>query len=172
MSRQAFHGIPFLNRLQSRLFHAAYETNENLLVLAPTGAGKTNVAMTCIAREIENKSPRLVKVVYIAPMKVRVCVVVLTSCSPFLQALAQEVVAKFGERLAPLRMSVRELTGDTQLSRAELERTQVMCVLVCVITFVKPYQCELLTSLDESLTALLVLRLTFVKISFSPLWLT
>jgi pre-mRNA-splicing helicase BRR2 len=34
-----------LNRIQSKLHHAALETPENLLVCAPTGAGKTNIAM-------------------------------------------------------------------------------------------------------------------------------
>jgi activating signal cointegrator complex subunit 3 len=111
LGQKAFEGVPTLNRLQSRLFHAAYETSENLLVCAPTGAGKTNVAMTAIAREIDKtKNPKSVKVVYVAPMK----------------ALAQEVVDKFSQRLATLKMNVRELTGDTQLSRAEIEKTQVV----------------------------------------------
>lgn len=110
VSRQAFGGVDSLNRLQSRVFSSAYETNENLLVVAPTGAGKTLVALTCIAREIETKSPLGVKCVYIAPMK----------------ALAQEVVSKFAEKLSGLRMTVRELTGDTQLTRAEMDRTQII----------------------------------------------
>ncbi|KAH9253298.1 hypothetical protein BASA81_008649 [Batrachochytrium salamandrivorans] len=110
VSRNAFGGVDSLNRLQSRVFHSAYDTNENLLVVAPTGAGKTLVAMTCIAREIETKSPLGVKCVYIAPMK----------------ALAQEVVSKFAERLSGLNMTVRELTGDTQLTRGEMERTQII----------------------------------------------
>ena len=43
-----------LNRIQSIVFDAAYNTNENLLVSAPTGAGKTNVAMLTIVHEIKN----------------------------------------------------------------------------------------------------------------------
>ena len=34
-----------LNRIQSRLYNSAFKTPENLLVCAPTGAGKTNIAM-------------------------------------------------------------------------------------------------------------------------------
>jgi activating signal cointegrator complex subunit 3 len=30
-----------MNRVQSRVFEAAYKSNENLLICAPTGAGKT-----------------------------------------------------------------------------------------------------------------------------------
>ncbi len=46
---------------------------------------------------------------YVAPMK----------------ALAQEVQEKFAERLRPLGLSVRELTGDMQLTKREIEMTQV-----------------------------------------------
>ena len=49
---QAFAGMKSLNRIQSVVFDAAYRTNENLLVCAPTGAGKTNVAMLCITQTI------------------------------------------------------------------------------------------------------------------------
>jgi activating signal cointegrator complex subunit 3 len=50
------------------------------------------------------------KVVYIAPMK----------------ALAQEVVEKFSSKLKALRLIVRELTGDMQLSRAEADSANVI----------------------------------------------
>jgi hypothetical protein len=41
------------------------------------------------------------------------------------QALAAEVTSNFGKRLQPLGLSVRELTGDMQLSKKELAETQV-----------------------------------------------
>ncbi len=41
-----------LNRVQSRLFDAAFYGVDNLLLCAPTGAGKTNVAMLCFLHEI------------------------------------------------------------------------------------------------------------------------
>lgn len=50
------------------------------------------------------------KVVYIAPMK----------------ALAQEVVEKFTQKLKPLGIVVRELTGDMQLTRAAAEAANVI----------------------------------------------
>jgi pre-mRNA-splicing helicase BRR2 len=37
--------ITQLNRIQSKIYKSAFETDENLLVCAPTGAGKTNIAM-------------------------------------------------------------------------------------------------------------------------------
>ena len=51
-AQKAFKDFQNLNRVQSRLFEAAFNTNENLLVCAPTGAGKTNVALLTIVHEI------------------------------------------------------------------------------------------------------------------------
>ncbi|KAF5832046.1 Sec63 Brl domain-containing protein [Dunaliella salina] len=50
------------------------------------------------------------KIVYVAPMK----------------ALAAEVVANFSNRLKPLGLLVRELTGDMQLTKKELAETQMI----------------------------------------------
>jgi len=112
----AFRGVKKLNRLQSKVFPTAYGSSENMLVCAPTGAGKTNVAMLAVCREIGQHFTHGVlqkddfKIVYVAPMK----------------ALAAEVTAKFGQRLAGLGVSVKELTGDMQLTRREIERTQML----------------------------------------------
>ena len=43
-----------LNVIQSRVFDVAYYSNENMLISAPTGAGKTNIAMLAVLREIQN----------------------------------------------------------------------------------------------------------------------
>lgn len=53
------------------------ETDENLLIAAPTGAGKTNIAILTILQEIgrhiDSKSGKLknkdFKVIYVSPMK-------------------------------------------------------------------------------------------------------
>ncbi|XP_057988384.1 DExH-box ATP-dependent RNA helicase DExH14 isoform X2 [Hevea brasiliensis] len=115
-AQAAFHGYKSLNRIQSRIFQTVYYTNENILVCAPTGAGKTNIAMISILHEIGQhfKDGYLhkdeFKIVYVAPMK----------------ALAAEVTSTFSHRLSPLNMVVRELTGDMQLSKNELEETQMI----------------------------------------------
>ncbi|XP_068653743.1 DExH-box ATP-dependent RNA helicase DExH14 isoform X1 [Aristolochia californica] len=115
-AQAAFHGYKSLNRVQSRIFQTTYHTNENILVCAPTGAGKTNIAMISILHEIRQHfrdgilCKNEFKIVYVAPMK----------------ALAAEVTSTFGHRLAPLNLTVRELTGDMQLSRHELEETQMI----------------------------------------------
>lgn len=113
----AFLGYTSLNRIQSRIYPVAFNSNENLLVCAPTGAGKTNIAMISVLREVgANMAAGNViqrndfKMVYVAPMK----------------ALAAEVTAAFSKRLAPLGLTVRELTGDMQLSKRELAETQMI----------------------------------------------
>lgn len=53
MGQTVFSGIEKLNVIQSIVFSTAYNSNENLLVCAPTGAGKTNVALLTIVREIK-----------------------------------------------------------------------------------------------------------------------
>ena len=50
-ARKAFKGMRSLNRIQSRVCNAALFSAENLLLCAPTGGGKTNVAMLAILHE-------------------------------------------------------------------------------------------------------------------------
>lgn len=92
IGQMAFKGIKELNRIQSVVFERAYHSNDNLLICAPTGAGKTNVAMLSILHTIRSHTDQGVihreqfKIVYVAPMK----------------ALAAEMVANFGKRLGTL----------------------------------------------------------------------
>ncbi|KAI8086190.1 Sec63 Brl domain-containing protein [Halteromyces radiatus] len=124
LARGAFKAYETLNRVQSIVYPIAYETNENMLVCAPTGAGKTDVAMLTVLRCISqfcdpppvkgstdinfNVAKNDFKIVYVAPMK----------------ALAAEVVEKMGKRLKFAGITVRELTGDMQLTKAEIMATQ------------------------------------------------
>ena len=43
-----------------------------------------------------------------------------------MKALAAEMADNFGKRLAPLGVQVKELTGDMQLSKAEIMQTQML----------------------------------------------
>ena len=119
---KAFAGTTTLNPMQSTVFETAFTRRDNMLVCAPTGAGKTNVALLAVMAHFRDvglipgfEGKSLVetgkKVVYIAPMK----------------ALAQEIVSKFDSKLKPtLRLIVKELTGDMQLTRAEAEAAHVL----------------------------------------------
>ncbi|GFY27537.1 activating signal cointegrator 1 complex subunit 3 [Trichonephila clavipes] len=116
VAQLAFQGTEALNLIQSKVFETAYTKNDNMLVCAPTGAGKTNVAMLTILREIKNNIVNGVleknkfKIVYVAPMK----------------ALAAEMVRNFGSRLKCLNIQVKELTGDMQLTKTEIMQTQML----------------------------------------------
>jgi antiviral helicase SLH1 len=43
-----------------------------------------------------------------------------------MKALASEIVRKLGKRLKWLNIAVRELTGDMQLTKAEIAATQII----------------------------------------------
>lgn len=112
-----FDGFKSLNRIQSRLWKVALESDENLLLCAPTGAGKTNVALLTMMREIGKHinddgtiNADEFKIIYVAPMR----------------SLVQEMVGNFGRRLATYNLTVSELTGDHQLTREQIAATQVI----------------------------------------------
>ena len=89
-AQPAFQGYRSLNRIQSVICNKALEFDDNLLICAPTGAGKTNVALLCILRELSkhmnaDKTVRKdeFKCIYVAPMR----------------SLVQEMVGNFKKRL-------------------------------------------------------------------------
>lgn len=117
-TRVAFPDSDSLNRVQSKLYPVAFGDDENLLLCAPTGAGKTNVAMLAILRTIsqfrDSDTGKIAlddfKIVYIAPLK----------------ALVQEQVREFGRKLEPFGIRVDELTGDSQLTKEQISQTQMI----------------------------------------------
>ncbi|GAB7349890.1 hypothetical protein MBLNU459_g0582t1 [Dothideomycetes sp. NU459] len=126
LCRGTFKGYQTLNRMQSLVYPVAYTTSENMLICAPTGAGKTDAAMLTILNTVaKNITPNPLeypdakdfavrtedfKIVYVAPMK----------------ALAAEITEKLGRRLAWLGIQVRELTGDMHLTKSEIVQTQIL----------------------------------------------
>ncbi|KAF8761911.1 Sec63 protein [Rhizoctonia solani] len=117
-AQEAFPGMPTLNRVQSKLFPVAFGQDDPLLLCAPTGAGKTNVAMLTILNELAKSRDEETgtfdldsfKIVYVAPMK----------------ALVQEMVGSFTKRLQPFGVKVGELTGDSQLTKQQISETQII----------------------------------------------
>lgn len=116
-AQPAFVGFKCLNRIQSRLWKSCMESDQNLLLCAPTGAGKTNVALLCMLREIGKHinadgtiNTDEFKIIYIAPMR----------------SLVQEMVGSFGERLKSYGIRVDELTGDHQLTKEQITNTQII----------------------------------------------
>ena len=123
-THDAFRGMESLNRIQSKMCDVALKSSENILLCAPTGAGKTNVAMLTMLNilgqfrkqnydDSNNEDMydlNSFKIVYIAPMK----------------ALVQEVVKNFSKRLQAYGVTVRELSGDSNLTRQQISETQIL----------------------------------------------
>ncbi|MCL7022186.1 hypothetical protein MKW94_029915 [Papaver nudicaule] len=116
-AQPAFDGISQLNRVQSKVYETALFTAENLLLCAPTGAGKTNVAMLTILQQIAlhrnadgSFDNSKYKIVYVAPMK----------------ALVAEIVGTLSNRLKHYNVKVNELSGDQSLTRQQIEDTQII----------------------------------------------
>ncbi|KAK7545695.1 RNA helicase BRR2, DEAD-box superfamily [Phyllosticta paracitricarpa] len=117
-ARVGFGSSKNLNRIQTRCYPTAFNDDGNMLICAPTGSGKTNVAMLTMLREIgKHRNPETgeinldeFKIIYIAPLK----------------ALVQEQVGNFGKRLEPYGIKVSELTGDRQLTKQQIADTQVI----------------------------------------------
>ncbi|KAJ7961552.1 DExH-box ATP-dependent RNA helicase [Quillaja saponaria] len=116
-AQPAFKGMTQLNRVQSKVYETALFKADNVLLCAPTGAGKTNVAVLTILQQIAlhrnsdgsfNHSDY--KIVYVAPMK----------------ALVAEVVGNLSNRLQDYDVKVRELSGDQTLTRQQIEETQII----------------------------------------------
>ncbi|XP_028784629.1 DExH-box ATP-dependent RNA helicase DExH12 [Neltuma alba] len=116
-AQPAFKGMTQLNRVQSKVYETALFNPDNILLCAPTGAGKTNVAVLTILQQIalhRNSDGSFnhndYKIVYVAPMK----------------ALVAEVVGNLSNRLQDYDVKVRELSGDQTLTRQQIEETQII----------------------------------------------
>lgn len=114
----AFSTTKSLNPVQSKVFPSAFESSENLLLCAPTGAGKTNVALLTILEtishhlDLETNQIDLdaFKIVYISPLK----------------ALVQEQVREFSKKLSSYGINVAELSGDRNLTKQQISETQMI----------------------------------------------
>lgn len=60
---------PFFNAVQSRCFPAVYESNDNLVVSAPTGSGKTAILELAICNLLMARKQGSYKIIYLAPTK-------------------------------------------------------------------------------------------------------
>ncbi|KAK9903045.1 hypothetical protein M0R45_001296 [Rubus argutus] len=103
--------INHFNRIQTQVFKALYESDDNILVAAPTGNGKTLCAEFAILRNHRENRPGM-SVVYIAPS----------------EALAKE---RFRDweitfKHSGLNLEVFKLTGETATDLKLLEKGQII----------------------------------------------
>nr|PVC53469.1 U5 small nuclear ribonucleoprotein-specific helicase [Theileria orientalis] len=139
-AQMAFRNIESLNPVQSTVYETALNSSENMLICAPTGSGKTNVAILTILNVIrkhltpkrreargqrgsEGSSDGLDEleledcnfdkeftVIYISPMK----------------SLVLEQTQSFSLRFKEYGISVHELTGEMSMSRTQIQNTQII----------------------------------------------
>lgn len=96
-SYRAIFKFPLFNAIQSKCFHAVYNTNDNLVLSAPTGSGKTVVMELAICRLLNELKDERFKVIYQAPTK----------------SLCSERFRDWNTKFASLDLKCAELTGDT-----------------------------------------------------------
>ena len=116
----------FFNEIQSTVFDKSFNSDENLLITAPTGAGKTNIALITILREIwrelklknmsqidENfdfsKTIWDFKILFLVPLK----------------ALANEFINKFTAQLGYFNLVINEFSGDVDLTKEQIDKTNL-----------------------------------------------
>lgn len=98
--------FPLFNAIQSRCYESVFLSNDNLVVSAPTGSGKTAILEISICRLISGPGFDQYKIVYMAPTK----------------SLCSERHRDWKSKFALLDLKCAELTGDT--NQAQLRDVQ------------------------------------------------
>ena len=103
---------PLFNAIQSKCFPTAYRSNDNLVVSAPTGGGKTAILEMAICRLIHGFNTDQYKIVYMAPTK----------------SLCSERQRDWQAKFAALNLKCAELTGDTD--QGQLRNVQSASIII------------------------------------------
>lgn len=130
----------FLNAVQSKCFETVYHTDENVVVSAPTGCGKTAILDIAIAKLASDSTQGKSKVVYLAPTK----------------ALCKEKTQHWARSFGRVGMQVCEFTGDT----ARADMGTVRSARIIVTTFEK-WDC-LTRSLSDHQRILSMVKLVLI----------
>jgi ATP-dependent DNA helicase HFM1/MER3 len=100
------------NAAQSKCFDVVYHTNDNVVVAAPTGSGKTAILELAICKLALDRGNENFKIVYQAPTK----------------ALCSEKARDWERKFSHMNLKCAELTGDT--SQAEMRRVGDASIIV------------------------------------------
>jgi len=109
--RQVF-PYELFNAVQSKCFAPIYKTNDNVVVSAPTGSGKTALLELAICKVVEGHGSGQFKIVYQAPTK----------------SLCAERMRDWQKKFSHLNLQCAELTGDT--TQAEMARVRAASIIV------------------------------------------
>ena len=101
----------FFNAVQSKCFPIAFKSQDNLVVSAPTGSGKTAILEMAVCRLAEEKGAQNFKIVYQAPTK----------------ALCSERSRDWEMKFGPVGIHCAELTGD--ISRNQMGRVRQATII-------------------------------------------
>ncbi|KKK13582.1 hypothetical protein AOCH_002749 [Aspergillus ochraceoroseus] len=108
--RSLFH-FPVFNAVQSKCFQSVYRSDDNLVLAAPTGSGKTVVMELAICRLLNNLKDERFKVIYQAPTK----------------SLCSERFRDWNRKFHALGLQCAELTGDTdQTQLRHVQNSQII----------------------------------------------
>ena len=103
---------PLLNAVQSKCFPVVYMSDDNLVLSAPTGSGKTAILELAICRLVNTFNFSQYKIVYMAPTK----------------SLCSERQRDWQAKFASLNLSCAELTGDTD--QGQLRNVQNASIII------------------------------------------
>ncbi|OKP11203.1 ATP-dependent DNA helicase MER3 [Penicillium subrubescens] len=119
---RSIYPFPLFNAIQSKCFHPVYKTNDNIVLAAPTGSGKTVVMELAICRLLNVLKDERFKVVYQAPTK----------------SLCSERFRDWNTKFAALDLKCAELTGDT-------DHTQLRSIQTSQIIITTPEKWDSMT---------------------------
>jgi ATP-dependent DNA helicase HFM1/MER3 len=103
---------PLFNAVQSKCFPVIYNTNDNFVVSAPTGSGKTVILELAICRLMNGFANGSYKIIYQAPTK----------------SLCSERQRDWEHKFGRFDLKVAELTGDTD--NAQLRNVQNATIII------------------------------------------
>ncbi|KAL4779306.1 Sec63 Brl domain-containing protein [Aspergillus varians] len=109
--RSLFH-FPVFNAVQSKCFQGIYKSDDNVVLAAPTGSGKTVVMELAICRLLNTLKDEQFKVIYQAPTK----------------CLCSERFRDWNRKFHSLGLQCAELTGDTD--HAQLRNIQSSQIII------------------------------------------
>ncbi|KAE8355398.1 Sec63 Brl domain-containing protein [Aspergillus coremiiformis] len=108
--RSLFH-FPAFNAVQSKCFQPVYGGDDNIVLAAPTGSGKTVVMELAICRLLNSLKDERFKVIYQAPTK----------------SLCSERFRDWNRKFHSLGLQCAELTGDTDYTQVRsVQNSQII----------------------------------------------
>lgn len=103
--------FPLFNAIQSKCFPSVYNNDDNIVLSAPTGSGKTVIMELAICRLLTTLKDERFKVIYQAPTK----------------SLCSERFRDWNRKFAALGLQCAELTGDTDYTRMRsIQNSQII----------------------------------------------